>query len=235
MLTSEALLALQSIDTESDQLTLRRERLPERADVATHSEQLAGWERRRSALRARIDELTEAMDDAEQRSARLRADRDRLQTQLKRVIAPREAEALMHEIATVERSLEAVDAQELADLTEVTDVEEQLSSHLRDEGALRDALRRADEALASAVADLDAELADLAERRDELRAQIDSTVLPRYDRVRSQLGVAVARLDGHRCDGCHIDLSAAEVDIAKEEAAGSRITDCPQCGRMLVV
>ena len=47
--------------------------------------------------------------------------------------------------------------------------------------------------------------------------------------------VAVAELRGHRCEGCHLDLSAAEVDTAKEEAAESGFTDCPQCGRMLVV
>jgi len=57
----------------------------------------------------------------------------------------------------------------------------------------------------------------------------------RYESVRSSAGVAVAELKGHRCEGCHLDLSAAEVDTAKDESVAAGYTDCPQCGRLLIV
>lgn len=235
---TERLLALQALDTEADQLTLRRRRLPERDELATRSDALAEWERRRASMRSRIDELEAAMEAAEERSAGLREHKQRFEAQLKTIIAPREAEALMHEIATVDEQVEAIESQELDDLTESTDTEESLQAHLREEEALRDALGRADDALAAAVGDIDRQVALLDERRAELRAEVDADLLARYDRVRSKEGVAVARLIGRRCDGCHLDLSAAEVDSAKDAAqddAAGGITDCPQCGRMLVV
>lgn len=232
---AEQLLTLQALDTEADQLTIRRERLPEREELAARSAALADWERRRAEMRRRIGELTAAMETAEERSAVLRTDKKRFEAQLKTVIAPREAEALMHEIATVDGQLEQVETQEFADLAESTETEEALGGHLREEETLRAALGRADDALALAVADIDRELADLGARRSELREQLGPAILSRYDRIRGQLGVAVARLVAHRCDGCHLDLSAAEVDTAKDEAAATGITDCPQCGRMLVV
>jgi predicted nucleic acid-binding Zn-ribbon protein len=83
--------------------------------------------------------------------------------------------------------------------------------------------------------DIDVELAGLANQRIAALELLDSNVVSHYDAVRSSAGVAVAELKGHRCEGCHLDLSAAEVDTAKEEAAESGYTDCPQCGRMLIV
>jgi len=47
--------------------------------------------------------------------------------------------------------------------------------------------------------------------------------------------VAVAQLVGKQCQGCHLELSAAEVDTAKDEAAATGVTDCPDCGRLLIV
>jgi len=232
---AERLLTLQRLDTEADQLKVRRDRLPERDELTARSAALADWERQRTAMRTRIDELANAMEAAEERSAGLRADKTRLNAQLKTVIAPREAEALLHEIATVEGQLEEVDDRELADLTESSATEDALAAHLREEDALRTALGQADDSLEMAVADIDAALVEIDRQRDELRASLDGSILPKYDRVRGALGVAVAKLVVHRCDGCHLDLSAAEVDIAKEEAAATGIADCPQCGRMLVV
>ena len=91
------LLTLQRIDTEADQLTVRRQRLPERDDLATRTDQMTTWEKRRTQVESRLDELTTVIESAEAANAALTADRGRLEAQLKSVIAPREAEALMHE------------------------------------------------------------------------------------------------------------------------------------------
>lgn len=229
------LLTLQRIDTEADQLRLRRDRLAERDDLSARAAQMTEWERRRGEMKQRLQELTELIEDEERSGAELTEHRARLEAQLKTVFAPREAEALMHEIATIDERRSALDDQELAALEEQAELDDVLSAHLADEEALRTALGRADDALARACADIDAELATLAARRDDALAALDPAVASRYDTVRSSMGVAVAALKGSRCEGCHLDLSAAEVDTAKDEAADSGYTDCPQCGRMLIV
>ena len=60
-------------------------------------------------------------------------------------------------------------------------------------------------------------------------------MLATYDRKRAAFGVAVARLIGKQCQGCHLELSAAEIDTVRDEAAATGVTDCPDCGRLLVV
>lgn len=233
------LLELQAVDTEGDQAARRRERLPERDEVSTQTALLRAWEERRTSLRRRRDELDQVIESAEAESSSLGDDRSRLEAQLKTIIAPREAEALMNEIETVTARRDELDVAELAALEEQVAVDEDLATHVAEEEVLRSAYAAAEAALGERLADVDAELAQIAERRTALRATLPDALLERYDSARAQLGVAIARLDGRRCSGCHLDLSAAEVDDARDDAAGpggtSGITECPHCGRMLVV
>lgn len=229
------LLALQHIDTQSDQLIVKRERLAERDELAARSGQMTTWERRRNHIATRMDELTTAIEQAEKRNTELGADRSRLEAQMKTVIAPREAEALMHEIETINRHRDEVDDVELVALEEQSTLDDERTAHLASEESLRAAVGSADEALARACTDIDTELEQLAAQRAAAVAALEEGTVRRYESVRSSSGVAVAKLKVHRCEGCHLDLSAAEVDTAKEEAATSGYTDCPQCGRLLVV
>jgi predicted nucleic acid-binding Zn-ribbon protein len=229
------LLALQHIDTQADQLRVKRERLPEREQLAARSDQMTAWERRRSQIATRLDELTAAIEQAEERNAELSAHRERLEAQMKTVIAPREAEALMHEIDTINGQRDELDDTELAALEEQSALDDERVTHVASEEPMREALGHADEALARACADIDAEIQELAEQRIGAIGDLDDGIVQRYESVRSSAGVAVAELKGHRCEGCHLDLSAAEVDTAKDESAASGYTECPQCGRLLIV
>jgi predicted nucleic acid-binding Zn-ribbon protein len=229
------LLALQHTDTQSDQLSVKRERLPEREQLAARSEQMTAWERRRSQIATRLGELDVSIEQAEERNTELSTHRERLEAQMKTIIAPREAEALMHEIETINGQRDELDDTELAALEEQSALDDERVTHLASEETLRAALGHADEALARACADIDAELEQLAEQRVSAVGDLDDGIVQHYESVRSSSGVAVAELKGHRCEGCHLDLSAAEVDTAKDESAESGYTDCPQCGRLLIV
>ena len=231
----EILLALQAVDTTTDQLGHRREHSPLHDDLASASLAMRSWEQRRAALRSRIDDLGASIDDAERRGAELLAHRQRLDQQMKTVIAPREAEALMHEMATLTEQSDELDGHELEALEEQAALDDQLSAHLRDEESLRVRLGQADAALADEVADIDTQLAGLSIEREELRTRVPAALLSTYDRKRAAFGVAVARLVGKQCQGCHLELSAAEIDTVKDEAADTGVTDCPDCGRLLIV
>ncbi len=154
---------------------------------------------------------------------------------MKTVIAPREAEALMHEMATLTEQIDELDGHELESLEEQSALDDQLSEHLGGEEQLHTRLALADDALAAEVSDIDSELAELAGRRSELRNELPDALLSTYDRKRAALGVAVAALVGKQCQGCHLELSAAEIDTVKDEAADTGVTDCPDCGRLLIV
>lgn len=229
------ILELQAADTLADQLRHRREHLPEQDEVAAARGRHADWERRRDGLRRRLEELESVISRSESESHAIDLDRARLEKQLKTVIAPREAEALMHEIALLNERRGALDDTELTALEEQAEIDDDLSAHASAEDGLLSALAVAEEAAAQASAQIDAQLAEIQGRHDELRAAVDPALLKRYDQLRSQQMVAAAALHGSRCEGCYLDLSAAELDEVRAAARNGGLADCPQCGRILVV
>ncbi len=235
MTVPQLLLDLQTIDTSADQLAHRRANSALRDEFTEATKQARQWERERAALVAQIAALGESIDAAETRGAELRTHRERLERQLKTVIAPREAEALMHELDGIQAQGDELDVVELEALEQQAALDDQLAEHLRQEEAVTGTLRLADGALAAEVSDIDAELERLAAARVEVRSSIADSLLATYDRKRAALGVAVASLVGRQCQGCHLELSAAEIDTVKDEAAATGVTECPECGRLLIV
>ena len=113
-MNAAALLALQEIDSALDAISHRRPRLPE---VAAHAQAVAALKELQTQMAAaqqRIDTAQASIDAAEHAAGDLTKKRTRLEAQLKTVIAPREAEALMHEIELINTQRGELDDQELA-------------------------------------------------------------------------------------------------------------------------
>ncbi|MGH9132794.1 MAG: zinc ribbon domain-containing protein, partial [Ilumatobacteraceae bacterium] len=226
---TERLLALQAVDTTADQLRHHRSHMPELTAANDARAARAEWQRRHDEIGRQLDGLTAEIESAERDAADIDRQRDRLNAQLRTVIAPREAEALQHEIKTLSDRRNELDDRELLALEQQAALDDERVSHVALEPESSAALEAGEAALAAAEADIDHQLASLDERRTALRAGLPPHLLARYDPLRAQLGVAVARLVGTRCDGCHLDLSAVEVDAVKAVGSGD-LAECPQCG-----
>lgn len=233
-MNAAALLALQDIDTALTAVANRRPRLPELAAHREAQAALAAQQARIAECQARIDAAQASIDAAEHTSADITTKRTRLEAQLKTVIAPREAEALMSQIATLNAQRGELDEQELTALDEQAAADDERAALVAGLPELETAVAATAAELARATAELDAEEGDLHARRPEVASSLSASELAAYDRARSHFeGVAIARLVGHRCQGCHLDLSAAEMDAVKATPEGS-LPECPQCGRYLV-
>jgi predicted nucleic acid-binding Zn-ribbon protein len=228
------LLEVQRVDTTLDQLAYRRAHLPERDEAAGAASAMAAVERRRGELSTRNDELDAAVEGLEREGGSLTAQKRRLEAQLKTVIAPREAEALMHELDTLARRRDELDDQELAHLEEQSAIIDELAALDAQLPEVRSRVDAARGALAAAEAAVDGEVADLGAARSEVAARIDGGLQRRYEQLRARFGgVAIARLEGSRCGGCHLDLSTTELADVRGVPAGE-MAECPQCGRLLV-
>jgi predicted nucleic acid-binding Zn-ribbon protein len=232
--TPEALLELQLTDSAIDDIGRRLPRLP---DVVASNEAAAAvqaWERRRRELDERIAGFEAAIGAAETAGATLTKQIQRLEQQLKTVIAPREAEALMHEIELLKGKRSTLDDAELEAFDGIATAEAERAEHDQAEADLRAAAAAALDLADAARAASAAELADTIARRDAMRAALDPDALKRYDTTRLQHnGVAIAKLNGLRCEACHLDLSRGEVDNIKR-LGPEELPECPNCGRLLV-
>lgn len=232
-MNAAALLALQDIDSALAAIANRRPRLPELAAQRAAAAVMASHHSAIAAVRERIAAAEAAIEAAEHAASDITTKRSRLEAQLKTVIAPREAEALMSQIATLNGQRGELDDRELEALDAQAEAETELGALMMQSPDLEAALDAAEFELQRATGVLAAEETELLERRPAATAGLSAEEIAAYDAARRHHdGVAIARLEGHRCQGCHLDLSAAEMDAVKATPEGT-LPDCPQCGRFL--
>lgn len=230
----EQVLAVQELDTSGDQLRTLLERLPERAARQAADRAVAALGAERAALRARATGLEAEIGVAERDSASIDTHAERLNRQLKTIISPREAEALQNELASLASRRSDLDDAELAAFESLGEIEVAEADLDAREPSLVDAAAAAAAAQAEAEASIAAQLADFAERRAAAADAVPADVLGTYESMRVQhKGVAIARLHGASCGGCHVDLSRSELE-AVWAAPADDAAHCPNCDRWLI-
>lgn len=230
-----ALLALQLIDSELDQIEQRRKRLPERVAHADATGAHDRWRAERGRLEALIADATRTIEEAEESGKELDTKQRRLEAQLKTVIAPREAEALMHEIDTLKVRHGELDDVELAAMEQQAEADTAIGALDDIEPTLVAAVVQAKAALDQALAGLDAEAEAARTSRADAVAALSAAELATYDSMRARHGgIGFARLERHTCTACHVDLSQVEYERVVA-STGDDLPECPHCARLLVV
>jgi uncharacterized protein len=230
----KALWELQQVDIALHQLQRRLTKLPEAETFAAAEQRLA---EHRAAIVTSGKLLSDAeatIDTIEHESEVLTSKRNRLEQQLKIVTEVRQADALNHEIETINTHRDELDDRELEAMEQQANAEQRLRELAADEDAVV-AMREAAAAdLAVAKGSGADEEAELTAKYDAARAVLSSEEVALYDAQRVRHGgIGIAKLVGLKCDGCHLDLSRAEVDAIKA-LPPDELVDCPQCGRVLV-
>ena len=233
----DALLALQDLDTHIDQEVHRKVQLPERAELAELERLIGQAQAGRSVVAVALAEVATRQEAAERE---LKVTEDRVVQVNRRlyggtVTASRELQAMSEDVEGLKKRASELEDKALGLMeerepfdTEVASLDAKLAELT---GRQRDALER----LGVAESEVDASIASLTSQRPGAVAAVPQALLTPYDRLRSRLGgVAVARLVGGRCDGCHLSLPAMELDRIRHQSAGSLET-CEQCGRILVI
>lgn len=232
----ERLLDVQAKDTEADQLRHRRATLPERGEVTSERSAVAGIE-------AGVTDLAGPLHDLEREQKRLEDELAGVEAKIAKedarlydgtVSAIKELQAIQDEIAALRRRQDDLETAVL----EVLDAMEPLGAQLDELSARRSvhesAIERLLGAIAAAEAEIDGELARIAAERAESAEHVPAELLAEYEQLRAgRDGVGVARLISGSCGGCHLGLSAVELDRIKR-APPDAVVHCEECGRILV-
>jgi len=231
----EPLLAVQEQDTTADQLEHRRRTLPARAALDEVMAELAEHEAKVAEVEARRQELARAQQRIEDEVASLRAKAAEHERTLYggSVTGPRELQALQDEIAALERRASTLEDQELELMEQTEPVDAQLAELARTREALdeRAAALRAE--IAEAEVEIDDALAKVHEARAALVPSVEPDLLAEYERLRARLGgIAIAPLVNGHCGGCHLALSAVELDRIRK-LPDDELVHCEECGRLL--
>jgi uncharacterized protein len=233
----EALLALQDLDTHVDQERHKRANLPEREELAQLERIMSQKQQARSEVASQLAEVASRQEAAERE---LKATEDRVAQVNSRlyggtVTASRELQAMASDVEGLRKRASELEDRVLALMEEREPFDTELAEL---DGQLAELEARQREVLAhlsDAEAELDADIATLTAQRPKAVGAVPEQLLGTYERLKARLGgVAVARLIGGRCDGCHLTLPAVELDRIRHESAGT-LEYCEQCGRILVI
>jgi len=232
----QILLSVQDLDARIDQLRHRHETLAERDELAARQQDRKRVAGRREALQVEYLELQRTLKRNEDELAvleeRARREHDRLYSG--EVTGTRELLTLQEEVDGLRSRCSAAESDALELMEAIEGIEAQLESLGSAVEAAEAEVAAAERQLAEAEAVVRAEIDQQAAARSAEAARIPEVALAGYDGLRARMGgVAVARLRGGTCEGCHLALSAVELDRIRR-APADELCHCEECGRILV-
>lgn len=230
------LLEVQRLDTIIEQLRHRIATHPLRAGVAAGERELAGLAAELARLEGERDELLRQQRRWDDEVAKVAAKRGEIDGRLYggTVTSPKELVALQADADSLRRRQSELEDHEL----EVMELVEAATAAVEEVRAAMAALEARVEQqrqeLTAGIAEVEVELERVSAQRQSAAEPIPAGLLARYDALRRDLGgVAVARLQGSTCEGCHLTLSAVSVDQLRK-LPDDAIPLCEECGRILV-
>lgn len=234
--TQLRLLELQALDTSLDRLAARRRDLPELAVIAERTRTIESLEADIVRVQTEITDLARAQRklDNEIDLVRARADRDRHRLDSGEVGSARELENLQSELASLKRRQGVLEDEALEKMEAAEALDARLAKLVAERDRVRAELDAAVEGRDQAFAEIDASVASTRQERDALAPTLPEPLVALYERIRaSSSGVGAARLVRRRCEGCHLELSGADLR-AVAAAPPDEVLRCEECRRILV-
>jgi predicted nucleic acid-binding Zn-ribbon protein len=227
---------VQAHDARLDLLTHQLRRLPEVATVdqlqARRAEVATGLGVQQMTATDLETDVRKADSDVAQVRTRRQRDQQRLDTGA--VGSPRELEKLQHEVGSLDRRISVLEDAELEVMEQLDQARADAAGSERQlvelDAELSDATARRDES----IAELDRQAALARAERARAVALVPADLLALYDKIRAQQGgVGAAALRQRRCEGCRLELNAADLrELAGEPT--DAVLRCPECNRLLV-
>jgi uncharacterized protein len=233
--TQLRLLELADLDAELARLDHRRRGLPEVAELGRLDARAGELKDALVATETELGDLareqTRAERDVEQ--VRTRIERDRARLDAGQVSAARELASLQSEIENLHRR--QGDLEEV--VLELMERREALEGQQADLVTERDGLGGETAAVAArrdaAFKEIDEQTVKASDRRGNVTAEVPADLLALYDQIRKTKGVGAAMLRAGRCEGCHLSLNAADLNVIRASAP-DEVVRCEECRRILV-
>jgi uncharacterized protein len=230
------LLAVQDLDTQITQLAHRQVVLADRVGLTQLEAELAAVEGEEAGLLIQRGALVTAQKELEAQIAAINERSSGIEQRMyaARGASTRDLQAMDEEVRHLNQRRGELEDAELVAMVDQEPIDAALAELAVRALPLRERVSSLRAEVAQGQAEIDGELATATAARAAEAAQLLPALYDRYEALRARLkGTGAARLIGHHCDGCHLELSAAEVERIRATTPDTVVT-CDQCGRILV-
>mgnify|MGYP003336206721 FL=1 len=229
------LIQLQKLDTEISQLNYQLTNLPEHEQIVAIHTRIENGTVEKQVVENELEdvniELRRSEVDVEAVTDRLAKDENRLNAGMG---TPKELEQIQHEIGTLKKRQSELEDGELEIMLRKDAVQKRLDELTSDEDGLKKLEVELQSRIDLQTKELNGVIASRAEDRMKLAPQIDPELVALYEKIRGNAdGVGAALLIGNKCDGCHMVITAVELDKIKG-LPDDEVCRCEECRRILV-
>jgi hypothetical protein len=229
----EKLLDLQAIDTRTAQIAHAKRTLPQLSTLATLGSSADALRRRLATEQGALEDLRAELgrieSDVKVVETRKARDAQRLQS----TASAKDAQGLEHELASLARRQSDLEDMELS-VMERLETQEAVMAQLEAERAELAARRETLEVERDdAWAQLDAEAGELVGRRQTLVGDLPAELVELYERQRSRYGIGAALLRRGVSGGSNVALTGSDLAAVRAAAPDEVVLD-PESGCILV-
>jgi predicted nucleic acid-binding Zn-ribbon protein len=227
------LLELADLDAELYRIAHRASHLPEQRDYERAQVDHGAVADRLATVRIALEDVDSEVSrfESEIEAVRRREDRDR--SLLDSVADAKQLSELQHELETLQRRQSSLEDSLLEVMERREELQARQSTELAALDTLQSDLTSAQQALASALAEIDQTRGQRVSRRDELTAALDPELVALYERQRAGGNPGAGRLQERRCGACRLEIDRGELSRIAS-AADDDVLRCPECGAILL-
>lgn len=207
------LLDVQAVDQRLDQLAHRRKTLPEAAELETLAAEHSRLRDAEVVAGTAVTDLEREQKraDGEVEQVRARKDRDQKRLDAGQVSSAKELESLQSEIGSLNRRQGVLEDAEIEIMERLEEAQNVAASLAADRESVAKKAQEVQAARDAAWGQIDADATAGRAERETLVAGIPADLLALYEKIRADRGgIGAAALRQGRCEGCRIQLDAAE-------------------------
>jgi predicted nucleic acid-binding Zn-ribbon protein len=228
MSLAEQLYKLQQVDLELQRRQLELDEVENRlsdnqasvaaeSKLASQEEQLEGVRKKQKSSEWELEDLQEKVRkiDSKLYSGKTKD--------------PKELVNLEKEVKGLKSQIRLKEDVLLGLMSQVEEIEAEVKITAEDIEQLKREWKQRQKTLGQRKSEIETVLAKLRGERNRLEQQIDSEALNTYERIKLTRGQAVVKVEGGKCQGCHITVPTSQWQKAR---AGDLI-QCTSCSRIL--
>ncbi len=225
----EKLISLQQIDSEIAGFDRAIARCEE--DIVKREEAILTKQEKLTALRAKIERLTERQQENQHEHDEANVWVKDRQNKMLQVQTPREHQALLKEIEEGRRRSKESEERALQFIEQLEQLEAEASTLDNLCQGEQELLSEARQSTAKEVKRLNSARKNIEAKRADKVAAVQAAHMQRYNKLISKrAGLAVVAVQGNICLGCHMTLPPQQVN---EVMKGDKLIICPTCQRIL--
>ena len=147
---------------------------------------------------------------------------------------PKELEQLQHELASLAKRRSELEDVELEVMVRVEGIDQRISQLSSERDSLAQEIENLKRDKENSIAEIESAIKKTEQDRSDLVSKIEADLLSLYEKIRaSGDGIGAARLNGDKCDGCHLTMNSAEITRIKA-LPDDDVVRCEECRRILI-